>query len=203
LLLLSPANFAGAETLARDWRSSVSPVANGENKEEFTWEDHLNGKKLIGFIAGAMLIALVVVGCETATNTNTNTNMATSNANMNANVNANANTNMNANRRAVNANISREEYEREKESFAEDAKRLGRTIGTGANDGWLWTKTRAVLATTDDLRDSTINVDVDNAIVTLSGTVATQAQKTKAGKVAKGVEGVKSVKNNLVVSANP
>jgi hyperosmotically inducible periplasmic protein len=158
-------------------------------------------KKLIALIAGAILIVLFVVGCETATNTNTNTNIAARNANTNANVNTNANAN--ANRRAVNANISREEYERDKQSFAEDAKRLGRTIGTGANDGWLWTKTRAVLATTDDLRDSTINVDVDNAVVTLSGTVATQAQKTKAAQVAKGVEGVKNVKNNLGVSANP
>jgi len=60
-----------------------------------------------------------------------------------------------------------------------------------------------VLATSDDLSDSTINVDVDNAVVTLSGTVATQAQKTKAAQVAKGVEGVKSVRNNLTVKANP
>jgi hypothetical protein len=159
-------------------------------------------RKLIGLIAGAILIVLFVVGCKTATNTNTNTNIAASNANTKANVNTNANTNTNANRRAVNANISREEYERDKKSFAEDAKRLGRAIGTGANDGWLWTKTRAVLAATEDLRDSTINVDVDNGVVTLSGTVATQAQKTKAAQVVKGIEGVKSVKNNLVVSAN-
>jgi hypothetical protein len=158
-------------------------------------------RRLIGLIVGAILIVLFVVGCDTATNTNTSTNIAANNANANANVNANANTN--ANRRAVNANISRAEYERDKESFAEDAKRLGRTIGAGANDGWLWTKTRAVLATTDDLRDSTINVDVDNEVVTLSGTVATQAQKNKAAEVARGVEGVKSVKNNLVASANP
>jgi hypothetical protein len=160
-------------------------------------------RKLIAYIAGVILIVLFAVGCETATNTNTNSNIATSNANTNATVNTNANTNANANRRGVNANISREEYERDKESFAEDAKRLGRTIGTGANDGWLWTKTRAVLAAADDLRDSTINVDVDNANVTLSGTVATQAQKTKAAQVAKDVEGVKTVKNNLVASANP
>jgi len=154
---------------------------------------------LVSALAGLLLAA----GCDTATNTNTNTNSAVSNANVNTNVNANANANANTSRRTVNANISREEYERDKQSFAEDAKRLGRTIGTGANDGWLWTKARAVLATTDDLRDSTINVDVDNAVVTLSGTVATQAQKTKAAQVAKGVEGVKSVRNNLVVSANP
>lgn len=161
----------------------------------------MNRTKFFTFIVGLALSALAI-GCETTTNTNTNTNLAASNANANSNVHANANVNVNtnANRRAVNANISREEYEKDKESFSEEAKRLGRSIGTGTNDGWLWTKTRAVLATTDDLRDSTINVDVDNAVATLSGTVATAAQKNKAGQVAKSVEGVKSVKNNLTVS---
>jgi len=154
--------------------------------------------KLIAFIASVTLLGVGAVGCETTTNSNTNTNanMAATNANMNAN----ANMNTNSSGRSTNANISREEYERERESFAEDARRLGRTIGTGANDGWLWTKTRALLAAADDLRDSTINVDVDNAVVTLSGTVATQAQKNRAAQVAKGVEGVKSVTNNLAVS---
>jgi hypothetical protein len=160
-------------------------------------------KNTVAAFLGSIALMVLGIGCETATNTNSNTNVAVSNANTNANVNANANANLNANRRTVNANISREEYDKGKESFAEEAKRLGRTIGTGANDGWLWTKTRAVLATTDDLRDSTINVDVENGVVTLSGTVATQAQKAKAAQVAKSEEGVKSVKNNLVVSANP
>ena len=151
--------------------------------------------KLVALIA---VLGLSLVGCATNTNTNTNTNL---NANANANRNANVNANLNANRsaRTVNANITREEYERDKDSFANDARQLGRTIGTGANDGWLWTKTRALLAAADDLRDSTINVDVDNAVVTLSGTVASAAQKTSAEKVAKSVEGVASVKNNLTV----
>lgn len=162
----------------------------------------MNRNKFMALITGVVVVA-IAVGCDTATNTNTNTNLAVSNANVNTNINANANANANTSRRTVNANISREEYERDKDSFAEDARRLGRTIGSGANDGWLWTKTRAVLATTDDLRDSTINVDVDNAVVMLSGTVATQAQKTKAAQVAKNVEGVKGVDNKLVVSANP
>lgn len=162
----------------------------------------MNKRKLLVLVS-VIAVLVMAVGCETTTNTNTNTNLAVNNANVNTNVNANANTNANTGRRTVNANISREEYERDKESFAQDAKGLGRTIGNGANDGWLWTKTRAVLATTDDLRDSTINVDVDNAEVMLSGTVATQAQKTKAAEVAKGIEGVKSVRNNLAVSSNP
>lgn len=150
-------------------------------------------------ISVVVAFGLLLIGCTpTNTNTNTNTNL---NANANANLNANANANLNANRRgrAANANITREEYDRDKDSFADDARQLGRTIGTGANDGWLWTKTRAVLAAADDLRDSTINVDVDNAVVTLSGTVASAAQKASAEKVAKSVEGVASVKNNLTV----
>ena len=159
-------------------------------------------KNRFAALAASALVALAA-GCQTTTNVNTNANANTAvvNANVNANVNRNANANANANRRSANANITREEYEREKQSWADEARRLGRTIGSGANDGWLWTKTRALLAAEDDLRDSTINVDVDNAVVTLSGTVANQAQKAKAERVAKGVEGVKSVKNNLTVSA--
>jgi len=152
-----------------------------------------------GFIA-AIGLALAFTGCNTET---ANTNNANANANANANVattNTNANTTANANtgtRRAP----TREEYERNKESYQREAKQSGRTVGTGLNDGWLWVKTRFDLAAADDLRDSTINVDVDNAVVTLSGTVATAAQSTKASQVAKAVEGVKGVKNMLKVSA--
>ena len=159
----------------------------------------MNSRRISAWAVGFVFV-VIATACETATNTNTNTNTNTAATNANSNVNANANTNANSSRRTVNANISREEYERDKDSFAEEARRLGRTVGTGATDGWLWTKTRAVLAAADDSRDSTINVDVDNAVVTLSGSVATQAQKTKAAEVAKGVEGVKSVKNNLTVA---
>ena len=76
------------------------------------------------------------------------------------------------------------------------------TIGSGANDSWLWFKTRAALLTTNDLRESTVNVDVVNDVVTLKGTVGTAAEKTKAEQVAKGIDGVKSVKNELKVAPN-
>ena len=156
--------------------------------------------RIFVFGAFAVTVAVAIGGCRTTTNTNTNTNV---NSNMNANANANANTNANANanRRSANANISREEYERDRESWAAEARQLGRTIGSGVNDGWLWTKTRALLAAEDDLRDSTINVDVDNEVVTLTGSVRTDAQKAMAGRIAQNVDGVKSVKNDLIVSA--
>jgi len=164
-------------------------------------EGDMNKNKPAAFVVAGVALVMLAAGCQTETNTNTNANGNTAVVNTNANANANANRNANANTRTTNANITREEYEKSKESFAEEAKRLGRKIGTGAEDGWLWTKTRAALATTDDLRDSTIDVDVEMAVVTLSGSVANQAQKTKAEQVAKGIDGVKSVKNQLTISA--
>lgn len=103
-------------------------------------------------------------------------------------------------RAGINTNMSRPEYDRNRDSVLAEARSMGRTIGSGAEDGWLWLKVRGALAAADDLRDSTINVDVDNAVVTLSGTVANGAQMPRAVQVAGGVEGVKRpVKNNLTV----
>lgn len=96
--------------------------------------------------------------------------------------------------------MTREEYEKNKADYAKRAKETGSTIGQGANDQWLWFKTRAGLAITNELRESTINVDVDNDVVTLKGTVRTVAQKIKAEQVVKGIDGVKAIKNELKVS---
>ena len=159
--------------------------------------------KFYGLIA-TIAAMLVLAGCDNTNNSNTTANV---NANRNANANANANITVatstpvptaSDNRRAP----TREEYERDKERYNREAKESGRTVGTGLNDGWLWVKARFDLAAADDLRDSTINVDVANAVVTLTGTVANPAQRTKAEQVAKSVEGVKSVKNMLKVAAN-
>ena len=153
-------------------------------------------RRIEGFIALAALLVLIA-GCD---NTANNNRVANANANANANatvattpvVNTNTNT-----RRAP----TREETERDKERYSREAKESGRTVGTGANDMWLWVKTRFDLAAADDLRDSTINVDVDKDVVTLTGTVASAAQKTKAETVAKAVEGVKGVRNQLKVTS--
>jgi hyperosmotically inducible protein len=151
--------------------------------------------KLAGLTAIAAS-AMLFSGCAEDANLNANVNAANANA-VATNANANANTNT-ATRRAP----TREEYERERDRYQREAKEAGRTIGTGINDGWLWVKTRFELAAADDLRDSTINVDVDNGVVTLTGTVATAAQKARAEAISKPIEGVTSVKNMLKVSAS-
>jgi hyperosmotically inducible protein len=159
--------------------------------------------------------AMAFVGCDTMKETNSNkavvvnnnaganaANMANSNMMMNSSNTTMMNSNtMSSTNSAMTGNMTRADYDRDKDRYAAEAKGMGRTIGTGANDGWLWTKTRAALATTNDLRDSTINVDVSNAVVTLSGTVGTKEQLQAAMKVAQGIEGVGKVQNNLKVSA--
>jgi len=148
-------------------------------------------------IAAMMIatLALALAGCGETANYNSNAN---ANRAANANV-AVANTNAHATP-SPRRGLTREEYERDKERYTREAKDTGRTIGSGLNDGWLWVKTRFDLAAADDLRDSTINVDVDNDVVTLTGTVASPAQKARAEAIAKSVEGVKSVKNMLKVT---
>jgi hypothetical protein len=150
-------------------------------------------------------VAGLIAACgDTTTNSNNGransvTNLGANNANTGAIVvNSNANTNMNSNR--WNANITREEYEKNRADY--DRDRGDSRIGSGANDSWLWVKTRASLLGTSDLRESTIDVDVENDVVTLRGTVETAAQKTKAEQVAKDIDGVKSVKNQLKVAPN-
>lgn len=149
-----------------------------------------------------MVAAISVVGftaCETTTNTNVaNANRANMNANANTIVVVNSNANMMSNANRWNANITREEYERNRADY--EKERGSSNIGQGANDMWLWVKTRSSLMAADDLRDSTINVDVVNDVVTLRGSVETAAQKASAERVAKGIEGVKSVKNELKVA---
>jgi hypothetical protein len=161
-------------------------------------------KKLAVIVASAALAAFAAACTTETTNTNAVTENRTGTTNTNtAAVNTNANTTTTTTTtRTYNANISEADYNKDKERYGAEAKQGGETIGQGLKDGWLWVKTKGSLAGVDDLRDSTINVDVNNDVVTLRGTVANQAQKTKAEQTAKSVSGVKSVKNELKIDPN-
>lgn len=145
------------------------------------------------FICAAALTA-AGSGCYADT---ANTNVVNSNAAVATNANTNSNAGVSG---GLDVNISREDFDRNKERFEREAKEAGRKIGSGADDAWLWTKTRAALAYAEDLRDVTINVDVENNVVTLTGSVGSDAQKGKAEQIARSVEGVRDVKNQLAVS---
>lgn len=160
-------------------------------------------KRLIALVAGLAFAALAF-GCGGDTNdnkTNTNTSTVTVNTNKNTNSSVNTNSNANANKGTYNANISQEEYNKDKETFGAKAKDLGDKVGTSVTDGWLWVKTRGALVAASDVTSTGINVDVNNGVITLRGTVPSSDQLKKADAAAKSVSGSKGVQNQLKVAA--
>jgi hyperosmotically inducible protein len=151
-------------------------------------------KGLTIYATAVFTSAFAIGACDTTTNVNTNSNVRNANSNTAIVVNATATP------RNVNANVSREEYDKNRAEYEKD--KGSSTIGQGINDSWIWFKTKTALAAADDLRDSTINVDVVNDKVTLRGTVATAAQKASAERVAKSVEGQTGVTNQLTVKTD-
>jgi osmotically-inducible protein OsmY len=150
--------------------------------------------------AAATAVLALAAACGGDANRNAGNANGGANRNANANATATATATPTPAGSAYNGNYnSREEYGRADANYRAEAGRAGQTVGQGAEDGWIHFKVRAALATTDDLRDSTINVDVDNNVVTLRGSVGSAQQKSAAAKAAQGVEGVKSVRNQLTV----
>lgn len=145
--------------------------------------------KNITTITLGVALATLLTACSRTETTTTNTN-GTMNANGNA-VTTTTTTTTNAN------GITREEFDRDRARYEGEARAAGRNVGSGLNDAWIWTKSKTALAATGDLRDSTINVDVDNGVVTLTGTVRDAAQSNKATLAAQGLEGVTRVVNQL------
>lgn len=79
------------------------------------------------------------------------------------------------------------------------AKGYGEKIGDSLDDAWIHTKIVTKLIGNSATPERKINVDVVNNMVTLRGTVESNQQKAEAERVAKSTEGVKSVKNMLLM----
>ena len=73
------------------------------------------------------------------------------------------------------------------------------STGEYIDDSVITTKIKTQLANDDFLKSFQISVESRKGIVQLSGFVDSQKAVDKAGQIARGVEGVKSVKNDLIV----
>jgi hyperosmotically inducible periplasmic protein len=69
------------------------------------------------------------------------------------------------------------------------------------SDSWLTSKTKIALFGDDRVKGTEVRVETQNGQVYLRGKVDSAEAKTAAEQIAKGVEGVKSVKNDLQVVA--
>jgi hyperosmotically inducible protein len=83
----------------------------------------------------------------------------------------------------------------------EKTKETAGTAGEAITDAWITTKIKADFINEDALKGSDINVDTNNHIVTLKGTVASLAGKSRAEQIAKSTKGVTRVINTLTVAA--
>jgi len=65
--------------------------------------------------------------------------------------------------------------------------------GDAASDTWITTKVKSVLLVEDETPGMDIEVETNEGVVSLSGTVATEAEREAAIQKAKAVEGVREV----------
>lgn len=75
------------------------------------------------------------------------------------------------------------------------------TTGQYVDDVTIGTRVKTRLAQDKDVSAMRINVDTLNGTVQLSGFATTEAEKAKAGQLARSVPEVKEVRNNIVVRA--
>ena len=73
------------------------------------------------------------------------------------------------------------------------------STGEVVDDSVITTKIKTLLAEDEFLKSFQISVETRKGIVELSGFVDSQKAKDKADQIARGVDGVKSVKNALIV----
>jgi osmotically-inducible protein OsmY len=71
------------------------------------------------------------------------------------------------------------------------------TTGAYVDDAWITTKVKAEIFKEPSLKVTDINVETRNNVVQLSGFVDSAATMNKAVAIARSVEGVSSVKNDM------
>ena len=72
---------------------------------------------------------------------------------------------------------------------------------TGVSDSWITSKTKIVLFADDRVKGRQVHVETKDGVVMLRGKVDSPEAKSAALEIAKGIEGVKNVKNELQVVA--
>lgn len=72
---------------------------------------------------------------------------------------------------------------------------------TAIDDSWITSKTKIALFSDERVKGTQVNVDTKNGVVHLRGKVDSQEAKSAAAEIAKGIDGAKSVKNDLQVVA--
>lgn len=88
-------------------------------------------------------------------------------------------------------------------TVADKTKEGASKTGEAITDGWITTRVKSKFVGEDLLKNSDINVDTNDHVVTLKGTVTSAAARARAVEQAKEVEGVHRVVDLLTVAPKP
>jgi osmotically-inducible protein OsmY len=81
-----------------------------------------------------------------------------------------------------------------------EMREAAEATGEAVDDAWITSKVKAQFLADDQVKGTEIDVDTKDNVVTLKGTVASEAARSKAIEIASGTKGVKTViADDLVV----
>ena len=95
----------------------------------------------------------------------------------------------------------KEKVEQKADQAGEKIKSSAHDAKTGMSDSWMTSKAKIALFADDRVKGRQVHVTTKDGVVMLRGKVDSGEAKSAASDVAKGIEGVKDVKNELQVVA--
>ncbi len=95
------------------------------------------------------------------------------------------------------AQTTKAKIEDKMEQTKDKAKSTTETAKVAVSDRWIASKTKISLFADERVKGTRVSVDTTKGVVHLRGKVDSAEAKSAAGDIAKGIDGVKSVKNDL------
>lgn len=101
----------------------------------------------------------------------------------------------------VESQSTGDKVEQKAEQAWQKTKDVTRDAKSGVNDSWLTARTKIALFADERVKGRQVGVETVKGVVTLRGKVDSDEAKAAAASLAGGIEGVKSVRNDLQVVA--
>ena len=102
---------------------------------------------------------------------------------------------------AAPAQTTKDKIQNSMEQTKDTAKGTTETAKVAISDSWITSKAKIALFADERVKGTQVSVDTKNGVVHLRGKVDSAEAKSAAAEVASGIEGAKSVKNDLQVVA--
>lgn len=85
-------------------------------------------------------------------------------------------------------------------SASAGAEKAAENTGKAIDDAAITAKVKSSMLADDQVKGLSINVDTSGGAVTLTGSAQTAAEKQRAEQLARGIEGVRTVQNNITTA---